>query len=1365
MCHLCDVMQLKSIRAYVDELRSTHIQCMVLIPSDSQNNLSSEQDLQQMNKQRKLLTDKETEIMQKMCHAISSAFRRSMPNSAGPECLVLPMEDIITPMELLSLVIWQSEVTKLEVAQQCLQALQEELGIGDDRAILLEWLAKVRTFSLDAETGQLLVDPNIQWVTTNVYTVPSSLSLSAAAGQQKYANPPALLISYTPTSDDNDPRDHSGRTEYHLLQVVDQPEDSPLHSRYTSSLSNLILSPLLPFIPENAWVNDACRLYFLPALQIHHSINIPQASPVVSSMSATSFSTASATSSSSHPGLHLSLRCGQTVQISPQLCTQLGSCGQRPESGTGEVMLKTEKSSQLMVFFGALLMVGSQASGAAEIGNAEVWALLNDMLGRWWVYRVDLSSPSAQMLPCMTGKGRQSLEGRETFRHLLGPSIDGEHERVSDDAIPPVKWGARCQQLWTAVLSWLHFTGDRVVPPPAVAVVQSVKAHGPMLPQTVITIPPLPQQERLLEMTAAAEFSTATATVTELSGLEIQVQRAEVSDVEDEDFKTPRRSSRSHAAASDDVVQEAVKEPSKGRKKQRVEEKQGQGEMATKKSEVKADKQARLAARKEAERQEEEQRMEESRKQKLEAQALRMKEEKRRKRNENDRKRRAEKKGKGQLHTAPTEVKMQPADAMEGMRTRRGAAKIAPSINEQPITLPATSSSSKGSRGKRKGSGSREKSEPQVTMECEDVKGKESGDVERNSTRTSNKGALLASAGVSVHVTNSGTSSSESVTLVPSPAVVVDVLDSESQSGEVLSDIITPVPGPRHTLWHLFISGYKNLVTSHKKQMNEWFQQGFYNGPNFSRRNDQDMRGPSVDIYAEWDFLRQTSVTAKVHPNYATALDRTKIPRVDLIAQCFVASAGLHDTEVQDGYFEAVKTHQMLTDSFAIHSKGKPAHHTSIPHPWVSYKGITLTTIDGDRLNVDGHLIDNTTPSYPPGTFPDLDMFRAKLEAKATEEGELPPPVRKKVKTESRAASALDDDSRSMGPGPGREVPSHISDTFELEQSTSMCLPESDARDQELNRLRAENQRLRTQMHTSGVSGSLSLGPSALSASNAGSSSPLHSSHPFSSTNSSSRAPASDAPIQSAGSRQSADNTALIHIPATSSVNGLIPPIRNPSGSAVATTPPYYPPAVYSQASLSGHGPVGNEMVSTDFMRMMLESQTQAAAATALKEQSAMAKVHDFNRDQLINQMELRKDKMLFSINEERMTKGWKAISQLPKDLTGDRLGEKEFSELSLSRYPFARVNGPVGRLTAADVAGQPNYSGVSAALPLLTSSSSYSFRSSSPPTTPLHYNQVPYGQVPLPHPPHFNSNFSRFSYPLQASQCLQAQQHYAVRM
>ena len=163
------------------------------------------------------------------------------------------------------------------------------------------------------------------------------------------------------------------------------------------------------------------------------------------------------------------------------------------ELGQGNPRCTREESSQLMTFFGALLMVGP------HVGTADVWALLSDSLCRWWVSRVDLASSLPEMFRCPTGEAGQTGEAGATLRHLLGPSavVGSGHQAVIDPQLS--MWRDRCKEVWKAVLSWLHFGRDRVIPPPRPPPVMSPprmsKNHCPKLPRKAIKKRTSSQQE------------------------------------------------------------------------------------------------------------------------------------------------------------------------------------------------------------------------------------------------------------------------------------------------------------------------------------------------------------------------------------------------------------------------------------------------------------------------------------------------------------------------------------------------------------------------------------------------------------------------------------------------------------------------------------------------------------------------------------------------------------------------------------------------------------------------------------------------------------------------------------------------------
>ena len=298
ICRLCDTMQLRSVEEDVAALRKTHRKIRSLPPSSH----------------RESLLYRENEMMERMCASISAAFTPSSKDETKEsEGLNTVTEEVVTPMELLSLVIWQSRRKEgNEAANQCLQLLQDQLGVATDRATLLDWLANVRTFTSKDSTGQLLMDPNNQWVTSNIHTAPL----------RQRSTPPALLITASAINL-NHREDHSMAVQYHLLQLVDQPPDSPLHSHYLPSLSHLVLSPMLPFVNENAFIQRAGRQFFLPVL-IHQSINNSHTPSALFTSTSTSASSTASMSSSSQSVLPLHWRCGDVVQIPPRAVHSTG---------------------------------------------------------------------------------------------------------------------------------------------------------------------------------------------------------------------------------------------------------------------------------------------------------------------------------------------------------------------------------------------------------------------------------------------------------------------------------------------------------------------------------------------------------------------------------------------------------------------------------------------------------------------------------------------------------------------------------------------------------------------------------------------------------------------------------------------------------------------------------------------------------------------------------------------------------------------------------------------------------------------------------------------------------------------------------
>jgi hypothetical protein len=553
----------------------------------------------------------------------------------------------------------------------------------------------------------------------------------------------------------------------------------------------------------------------------------------------------------------------------------------------------------------------------------------------------------------------------------------------------------------------------------------------------------------------------------------------------------------------------------------------------------------------------------------------------------------------------------------------------------------------------------------------------------------------------------------------------------------VASDIPTPPSQHAPSLWHLYINGWRELnVKGHKDDMNHWFDCGSFRGLNSLHSRDLDLYGPIVDLVEEWDFFRQ--LKQKIHLSNVAALDRSKKPRVEYLAQCFVASVGLHNHEVMEGYLTAVKTHRTLTDRSAD-AEHRTANHGVITHPWDKWQGITLTTIDAERLDMDGNPIDNDTPSYPLGSYPILDDFRAKLpelleaEQQRRKEELSSRRGRKKAKTGAEVTSDWDGDHRGSG---GTDTSSR-NDAAELGTSTSQtslpatrdCSPEAVQRLLGIiNQLQAEQASLRTQS-TSGMMPSSSVVHSTVSASSAGAPSRLRPVVPLASPDNSTVS-STNTPIQSTASCQTsgaADSSVLIRIPATiPPPNRLLPPGRAPSASTtVMTLPIHYNSEYHSGTTMSGQGSRTADMLPTDSVHMMLLAQQQqyerlleaeakaaeAARVSALKAQSAMAHIQCQAHD-------LKKDQLLLTINNERATNGWMPIPHLPKDLSGDHLGEREFPDLSYpqTRHPFTRTNGPLGHLP-----------------------SSHSLRSSNP-HIPSFYYQTPYAQPLSSHPaPHFS--------------------------
>ena len=622
--------------------------------------------------------------MKSVTSLITAAFSRPQQDGIESEDTTSPLEaqDVTTPMELFSLVIYQSQVMKLPAAQQCLQLLYEQLGLSEvDQPILLKWLANVRTYHLQKQTGELEMDINCQWVSPGAYSEPADRSLFGVDGQRLCSDPPALLI---PASHDS----AGHRSQYHLLQRVDVPEHSPLHSQYTPSLSNLVLSPMLPFIQESAGVNKAGPVYFLPILHIRQPLGYPQ------TPSPASASTSSGSPSLSKPSWEV--RCGEAVRISPRLCTQLGSHPQGPRSRTGQPV-ESEESSQRMIFFGALLMVGPQVRDKTNKGNAEVWALLADSLGRWWVYRWDLSSPSHLV--------------------VLSGAKDG-HLRENAESI--TKWSTLCQHLGSGVLKWMHFTGvrDSVDSRPVMQLAsqqQSVEDRRREPPPFVIDRSASPQEEEPRTSAAAGNLSSDVVEGVGAPVPLVQQQRTEEDDeVEQKNSQTPRRSGRKEKKVGwEGLTQQDTKASSR---KSREKDKEaansvrvmGKKVVDTMRRQEEEDRKIEMKRRKEAE-----------------------KEEKRKLQNDNKNRKRNLKRAKERemtkrLRTTPpaSVEKDHTIEGAEGVRTRSGGTKDAPSTHHQKT--PAGSTKGKGG-ARRKAATNREEETPQDTVVGKDEEKPQAG--------------------------------------------------------------------------------------------------------------------------------------------------------------------------------------------------------------------------------------------------------------------------------------------------------------------------------------------------------------------------------------------------------------------------------------------------------------------------------------------------------------------------------------------------------------------------------------------------------------------------------------------------------------
>jgi hypothetical protein len=1095
---LCKDMELKSVQSAASELQTLHFKVVAL----------SGAECGEKKEERTLLRKQEETCMKHIAEGICAAFGTSAVGAGNQP------EAVSTPMDLLNLVVWQSQEEK-SAGDQCLQALQDQLGIGKkvDRPSLLQWLAKVRTFSLDGATGELLENPDNQWVTR----LHSALSLSqpspsGGTGQQKFSHPPALLISPPPALVYDVPPGYSGGGEYHLLQLIDQPLNSPLNSQYTSSLSNLVLSPMLPFIHEGAWEDDACRLYFLPVLLIRQSTNDLRGPPGVLQH------TASSSSDSFESGL-FKVRCGDTVQVPPGLCSQLGSGGQRLRSGTEQAAMERElqERPQLMTFFGALLMVAPDAADTAE-----VWALLTDSLCRWWVLRVDLSSPLSGVIPCLTGDAGQPRDPSATLQHLLGPSAAAPHVSMT-------LWRDRCQHVWMAVLSWLQFARDRVVLPPLPPPEMSTReVRHPVLPDIAIELP-APRVQDSLHVTVTEPAETPTAV---LGASAVQAQEFEEDDVEEEKSPTtPRRSSRSQVHTTGDAAYsplsskrvrfgkgvtvegtpQQIKAPNNNKKKDKAEK----STLAAKKRKQ-LDRQQKEEQRKEKQRKEEQEKEAEEKRQQLEKEMKLKKEQRKLARNAKDRMKRLQDRQQRQQSSRP-EMKKQPTEA-EGVRTRSGIAQDATvtATDKQPAAA-VTSGSSRG----------RKRKDPAEREEKKSLGSVEEGDAERKSAND------------------------------PSMDVDTDVQHHPSEAAGVT--------GPP-TLVQVYMAGSgDHLSQGHKREVDEWFNIGSkvvrWTPPGKSKAENY-FSGPAMDIVAEFNFIRQyrypeSRLTTQGIANKsfrltdAKALERNRKPGPDMLAQAFVASVGLQNKEVEEGFLRAVRARQCLTNRVAQAREQKDAHHAEPVLPWLAYRGITLTTLGCDRLDYRGNPVDNDTPSHPPLDYPEIEAFRAILKGQSDKHevlmkqaGSSPQRPQKKIKTaaEFGSASVEQGDDRHVVGG----IPVHI-DCISEQSASQSAHRVGDARDVEMEKLRAENQRLRTlSERKSEEAGSTPLGqvaPGLPTTFHANNSAPRPSIHALGSTATASHVAPPNAPIQAKAPPppQSDDDSdaEMIEVPAA-------PPSANP---------------------------------------------------------------------------------------------------------------------------------------------------------------------------------------------------------------------------
>ena len=503
--------------------------------------------------------------------------------------------------------------------------------------------------------------------------------------------------------------------------------------------------------------------------------------------------------------------------------------------------------------------------------------------------------------------------------------------------------------------------------------------------------------------------------------------------------------------------------------------------------------------------------------------------------------------------------------------------------------------------------------------------------------------------------------------------------------------------------------------------------------------------GPWVDIIEEYEFLGQVWVKFRKSARDVTPLDRTKKVRWEPKALAFLASVGVHDEEVRRGYVAAVNLHRQLTDEMAQAKGGRPAQHGNPAYPWVSYRGITLTDLKGNRLSEQGLPISDDTPSYPLGAFPSLDQLRAELKAKHVEKAAQRSHKRQKIDEETMPVKVWEEEALRLR----RQV------SLNDQQALGLA-PQQIQQQPNTNVVRSPSPVSQP---------ALSLSASATPLGQSGSSAPVPSQTalPFPSARQSSVSP-SDLPIRPIVSRQvesdGGGDAAVIHIPPTfSSVNRIVPPVRAPSGSAAMamamTALPIHYPAIQNAGTSSGQGSGSAEMMWAFFQTQQQSLVSRLAVSEAMlglrQQQDAQNKEKDATDAVLLRKINLARDAI-----------GLAPAPRLSKDLDGgDPIGEKEYPQRRLPRpSDFIQMNGPLGyplSSTGLEAGFPSNNPLASTPTPLHISSSM--FQTMNPTQMLASHYPTPYGQD-LHRPPSF-PHFSQFPHLLQTSQSLQGHQHY----